>query len=72
MFFTLTCKQKGEGVCSDFFLIYSATSWWKDCGKITSMLLSHPSSVVKVGVMSSCALEDGRLTWESAAALFAT
>lgn len=56
MFFTLTCKERGEGVCSDFLWVKSATFWWKDW-KIMSVLLNHSSSVVKVGVLAPQTLE---------------
>lgn len=56
MFFTLTCKERGEGVCTDLLWVKSATFWWKDW-KIVAVLLNHSSSVVKVGVLAPHTLE---------------
>lgn len=56
MFFTLTCKERGEGLCTDFLWVKSTIFWWKDW-KILSVLLNHSSSVIKVGVFAPHTLE---------------
>lgn len=56
MFFMLTCKERGKGVCSDFLWVKSATFWCRGW-KIMSVPLNHSSSVVKVGVLAPYTVE---------------
>lgn len=50
------CKEREEGVYSDFLWVKSATFRWRDW-KIMSVLLNNSSSVVKVGVLAPHMLE---------------